>query len=99
MYRNSAYIPSAATPVSSGNGNWASLRAIWSRSFGSPEAFQRAKEALAKLTAFYPKEELRAQGYSLYAQLRPNVGAGRSGWGRKGVLSVDKITSLKNASL
>jgi hypothetical protein len=55
---------------------------------------QAAMQALAK--AFTP-QELAEKGFALYEQFRPQIPAGKKGWGAKGELDLEKIRSLARA--
>ena len=54
-------------------------------------------KALGELAASLGPDDLRARAYSLYEQFRPQIPAGRAGWGAKGQLDLELIRSL-NAS-
>ena len=54
-------------------------------------AVRRAMQRLAR--AFKPKE-LGEQAYRLYEAFRPEIPAGKKGWGAKGELDLGRITSL-----
>jgi hypothetical protein len=52
---------------------------------------QTAMRALAR--AFTP-QELAEKGFALYEQFRPQIPAGKKGWGAKGDLDLEKVRSL-----
>ncbi|HUS47277.1 MAG TPA: hypothetical protein VM098_04105 [Phycisphaerae bacterium] len=52
------------------------------------------REALTHLAEAFEPEELAGQAYSLYEQFRPQIPAGRRGWGAKGELDLAFIRSL-----
>jgi len=54
-----------------------------------------AQGAMRDLANALGPEELAAQAYSLYELFRPDIPAGRRGWGAKGVLDLDLIHSLR----
>jgi len=69
-----------------------SVRRYLEKKFGQDlPAVREAMEALAE--AFDP-QELAGISYSLYKQFRPEIPAGKRGWGAKGELNLDYIRSL-----
>ncbi len=54
-------------------------------------AVREAMEALAQAS---DPQELAGRSYSLYEQFRPQIPAGKRGWGAKGELNLDFIRSL-----
>ena len=59
-----------------------------------PEVLQVMEELAAALTP----DELEERAYSLYVSFRPQIPAGKQGWGAKGALDVDRIRSLASQS-
>ncbi len=60
--------------------------------FGAAYATVRA--ALEALAAAYSPEELARRAWSLYVAFRPQVPQGVEGWGKKGVLDLERIEAL-----
>jgi hypothetical protein len=56
--------------------------------------YRRAKEAMEKLAASLPVDELHKRAYSLYEKFRPDIPKGKAGWGAKGEVKLDLIRSL-----
>ncbi|MHC4563014.1 MAG: hypothetical protein ACYS8X_09610 [Planctomycetota bacterium] len=54
----------------------------------------RVREAMAKLAASIEPKTLADRAYGLYERFRPDIPAGRRGWGAKGELDLDLIRSL-----
>ncbi|HUU58254.1 MAG TPA: hypothetical protein VMZ50_01815 [Phycisphaerae bacterium] len=54
----------------------------------------RVQEAMGHLAGALAPADLAARAYSLYEQFRPEIPAGRRGWGAKGELDLDFIRSL-----
>jgi len=52
------------------------------------------REAMEALAGAFGADEIADTAYSLYERFRPQIPAGRSGWGRKGVLDLELIRSL-----
>lgn len=50
---------------------------------------------MKELAEAYPAGEIGRDAYHLYEQFRPNVAAGKQGWGRKGRLEFDRLLELK----
>ena len=57
---------------------------------------ERVRDAMVELAANCNAETIAAQAYRLYEQFRPNIPAGRKGWGAKGELDLDLVRSLAN---
>lgn len=57
----------------------------------SLDPVRRAMEALAQSIT---PEDLAASAYALYEEFRPEIPAGKTGWGKAGVLDVGKIRAL-----
>ena len=70
----------------------ASVEAYLKRSFG--DDLGRVRAAMETLAASRQPDDLGAAAYDLYEQFRPAVPAGTRGWGEKGPLDLDQITSL-----
>ena len=62
------------------------------RRFGA--AYPAVRAALEALAAAYPPEELARRAWSLYVAFRPQVPKGIEGWGKKGVLDLERIEAL-----
>ena len=58
------------------------------------DEYERVKREMESLASSYPKEELRKKAYSLYEKFRPDIPAGRAGWGAKGELKLDVLRTL-----
>ena len=54
----------------------------------------RVQSAMAELAAAFDPRDLAAEAYTLYVRFRPEIPAGRRGWGAKGALGLDLIRSL-----
>jgi len=52
------------------------------------------REAMEELASSLEPEELAEVSYGLYEKFRPEIAAGRRGWGQKGDLDLDFIRSL-----
>jgi hypothetical protein len=59
-----------------------------------PEVLQAMKE----LAASFTPGELEEQAYRLYVKFRPEIPAGKQGWGAKGQLDTERIRSLARQS-
>jgi len=57
-------------------------------------ALGRVRSAMSKLARAYGPEELAEQAYPLYERFRPDVPAGKRGWGAKGDLDLGLIERL-----
>ena len=53
-----------------------------------------ARTAMEKLAKAYPPKQLEKVAYGLYEKFRPKIPEGTKGWGAKGELDLDYITSL-----
>ena len=58
------------------------------------DALEEVRAAMAELAAAYPPEELAARAFELYLAFRPRVPAGLAGWGKAGLLDLDRIREL-----
>ncbi len=58
------------------------------------EHLQAARTAMETLAKSYSPAQLEAVAFSLYEKFRPEVPEGKKGWGAKGELDLDRITSL-----
>ena len=59
------------------------------RAFG--EHLPVVRQAMERLAASMPPDELNRVGFRLYERFRPEVPAGTKGWGAKGVLDLARI--------
>ena len=62
------------------------------RSFG--EGLPIAREAMERLAQSFQPEALEREAYGLYEQFRPQVPAGKRGWGAQGELDLNRVRSL-----
>jgi len=53
-----------------------------------------ARVAMEKLAKAYTPKQLESEAYSLYEKFRPKIPEGTKGWGAKGDLDLDYISSL-----
>jgi hypothetical protein len=53
-----------------------------------------ARAAMEKLAKAYTPKQLESKAYDLYEKFRPEIPEGKKGWGAKGELDLDYITSL-----
>lgn len=53
-----------------------------------------ARAAMQKLAKSYTPQQLESNAYDLYEKFRPEIPAGKKGWGAKGELDLDYIRSL-----
>jgi hypothetical protein len=58
------------------------------------ENYEDARAAMEKLAKAYGPKELERNAYDLYEKFRPEIPEGTKGWGAKGELDLDYITSL-----
>jgi hypothetical protein len=58
------------------------------------DALEDARAAMAELAASLKRKELADRAFGLYEQFRPDIPAGRRGWGAKGDLDLDLLRSL-----
>jgi len=82
------------------------LRAAISGEEISPESVERylaqkfgddldeARTAMEKLAKAYTPKQLESKAYDLYEKFRPEIPEGTKGWGAKGELDLDHISSL-----
>src|SRR3954449_13572432 len=73
-------------------GNPAQIEKYLAGKFG--ERLVDARAAMAELAAACEPADLYRRGFRLYAQFRPGVPAGESGWGAKGELDLAKVRAL-----
>ncbi|MGC9529448.1 MAG: hypothetical protein ACP5G2_02350 [Candidatus Bipolaricaulaceae bacterium] len=52
------------------------------------------EEKLTELARAFPPEQLEERAMDLYMELRPPVPAGRAGWGKAGVLDLEKVDRM-----
>jgi hypothetical protein len=52
------------------------------------------RRAMEELAAAFTPDELEGRAYYLYVEFRPEIPAGKQGWGAKGRLDTDRIRSL-----
>ena len=57
-------------------------------------ALPDVRRAMEELAAAFPVTELEERAYRLYVAFRPEIPAGKAGWGAKGKLDTDRIRSL-----
>jgi len=58
------------------------------------EDLSAVREAMEALAEAFDPQELAGKSYSLYREFRPQIPAGKRGWGAKGELNLDYIRSL-----
>jgi len=58
------------------------------------EHLEAAREAMERLAASFPPDELEDQAFGLYERFRPEIAPGARGWGQKGELDLQRIRSL-----
>jgi hypothetical protein len=58
------------------------------------EALDEVRKAMMQLAAVLEPERLAREAYALYEQFRPDIPAGKKGWGAAGALSLDTIRAL-----
>jgi hypothetical protein len=68
------------------------VEAYLERAFG--DDLKAARAAMRKLARAYPPPELAVAAYPLYERFRPDVPAGRAGWGVRGKLDLGLIEQL-----
>lgn len=56
--------------------------------------FGAAREAMEALAASFKPRELAEVAYDLYERFRPEIPAGKRGWGAKGTLDLDRVRRL-----
>ncbi|SMY25818.1 unnamed protein product [Zymoseptoria tritici ST99CH_1A5] len=61
-----------------------------------PDSYEKAKAAFEEaLKSWKGKEdELNGRAFHMYEDFRPSVAAGQSGWGRKGVLDLERVKNV-----
>jgi hypothetical protein len=74
----------------------ASVQRYLDQKFGDELAEVHA--AMAELAAAFEPEELADEAYTLYEKFRPEIPAGKKGWGAAGELDLDHIRSLAKDS-
>jgi hypothetical protein len=70
-------------------------RAYVERAFG--EHLPAVRQAMERLAASMPPDELNRVGFRLYERFRPEVPPGAQGWGAKGVLDLGKVEAAADA--
>jgi len=58
------------------------------------DALEDVWAAMRELAESFAPEDLEEESYGLYEKFRPQIAAGRRGWGQKGDLDLDFIRSL-----
>lgn len=58
------------------------------------DSLDDVREAMIELASSYSPEELAVRAYGLYERFRPEIASGKSGWGQKGELSLERVRSL-----
>ena len=58
------------------------------------ENYDDSRAAMEKLAKAYTPKQLESKAYDLYEKFRPEIPEGKKGWGAKGELDLDHITSL-----
>ena len=58
------------------------------------EDYDDSRAAMEKLAKAYTPKQLESKAYDLYEKFRPEIPEGKKGWGVKGELDLDYITSL-----
>ena len=66
-----------------------SVRRYLSNKFG--DDLKAVRSAMPKLARAYKPQELAHDAYSLYERFRPDIPAGKKGWGAKGDLDLGLI--------
>ncbi len=59
------------------------------------EDLKAARSAMQKLAKTYKPQELAQEAFGLYERFRPEIPAGKKGWGAKGDLHLERIEGLK----
>lgn len=70
----------------------ASVQRYLEGKFGA--ALPEVRRAMEELAAAFPADELEERAYGLYVRFRPEIPAGKPGWGAKGELDTERIRSL-----
>lgn len=73
--------------------NPASVERYLASKFG--DALGPVRAAMQRLASSFSPDELKARGFYLYEQFRPEVPEGEGGWGAQGVLDVERIRALE----
>jgi len=68
------------------------VRSYLDKAFGDDLATVQA--AMTTLAATFEPNELAERSFALYERFRPQIAAGRRGWGQKGELNLDQLRSL-----
>ncbi len=71
-----------------------SVQKYLSGKFG--EALDTTTEAMQALAESLPPAQLASDAFKLYEQFRPEIPAGKKGWGASGILSLSLIQELAN---
>jgi hypothetical protein len=58
------------------------------------DSLPEVRDAMEALAAALDPQELEDHAYHFYEEFRPQIPAGKQGWGAKGVLDTDRIRSL-----
>ena len=58
------------------------------------ENLKAVRSAMRKLAKAYKPQELAHDAYSLYERFRPDIPAGKKGWGAKGDLDLGLIEQM-----
>lgn len=58
------------------------------------DSLGEVRHSMMRLAGAIPPKELAERAYALYEKFRPEIPAGRQGWGAKGALDLDLIESL-----
>jgi hypothetical protein len=74
----------------------ASVQRYLSGKFGA--ALDDVRAAMEDLASTYSPADLEEVAFELYEQFRPEIPAGKKGWGAKGELNLDYIRSLRDTS-
>lgn len=59
------------------------------------DALDDTRSAMQKLAKAYSPKQLESKAYDLYEKFRPQIPEGKKGWGAKGDLDLEYISSLK----
>ena len=70
-----------------------SVQGYLSKAFGP--RLQDAEAALTQLAETYSSDDIGREAYRLYEQFRPSVPQGQAGWGKKGLLELDRLKELQ----
>jgi hypothetical protein len=69
-----------------------SVRHYLGNKFG--DDLKAVRSAMQKLAKAYPPQQLGHDAYSLYERFRPEIPAGKKGWGARGDLDLERIEGL-----